>query len=189
MLGNDGFHLRIGLHDPAHLVDVAVARLERRRRRHFGADPEIPFFQMRQELETQARRRQDRDGHQQTRAAEGQDAIGQREFQHRVVKTPEPTHEEGVLFLHHARQDQGAQGGRHGKGGQKSAGDGVGIGLGHGTKDVPLHPYQGEQGNEAGDDDRCRKEDRPVHLRRRLANCGQLARQAIARTARRGERM
>ena len=60
VLGDDRLDFREALDHAPHAVDVAVALLQGDRLRQRGADPEIAFLELRQELQSEAARREQR---------------------------------------------------------------------------------------------------------------------------------
>ncbi len=159
VLGHHGLDLGVALDQRPHAVDVAVAFLERDRARHGGADPEVAFLQVGQELGAERTGGHDGQDDQHAGAAERQDAVGQGELGRRHVEPAQLAHDEGVGLFQVVGQQHGRQGRRHREGGQQAAGDGVGIGARHRPEDVALDPGHGEQRHEAGDDDRGGEED------------------------------
>ncbi len=167
--------------ESADLVDVAVALLERDGRRHGGADPQVAFLELGQELEPEETHRHDGEQQQRDRAHRHQQPVGDRETQDRRVEPVHPAHHDGVGLLHAVRQQKGRQRRRDREGGDQSAGQRIGVGLGHRPENVPLHAAQGEQRDEGRDDDAGGEEDRPVDGGGGIEDLQHLAAQRVGR--------
>ena len=73
-------------------------------------------------------------------------------------------HDPRFGLMHVRRQDDRAQGRRHGEGRKQAARQRVGIGPRHRPEDVALDAAQGEQRQERCNDNGGGKEDRPRHV-------------------------
>ncbi len=174
----------ITLDDAAHLVDVVIGLFQRDRGRHRGANPEIAFLQVRQELESEGTRHQDRDREQHQHAAERQQPIGEREFHDRLVQPPQHAHDNRLGLFEFTRQEERAERRRDRERREQAAGDRIGIGPRHGTEDVAFDARQREQRHEGGHDDRRGKEDRLAHFLARDEDRTELAVKSGARRTR-----
>ena len=100
MLRYDSNSLGIALNNLTYFIHGRVARLQRYRRGHRGADPKIALLELRQELQTQRACAQDASNKQYRHAAQCKGAVGERDAHDRHIGSMEPRHEPGVLFLH-----------------------------------------------------------------------------------------
>jgi hypothetical protein len=175
MLGNDRGNLRIAFDQPPHAVDVAITLLEGDRRRHGRPDPKIALLEMRQKFRTEAEARRERQYQQQAGAAQGEQSVVQSEGNDRRVNTPQAANGEGLDLPDLFGQSERRERGRHQERRDQATGDGVAIGLGHGSEDMTFDTAHGEQRHEAGDDDGGGEKDRAVDLARRRGDDGEFA--------------
>ena len=148
----------------AHLVDVAIAFLQRDGRRQRGANPQIAFFQLGQEFQPEQPHQHHGQKPKADRSAQHDLAMAERPMQRRRVDLVQPAHHQRFGFLDMGRQDDGAQRRRHRKRGEQAASQRIGIGARHRPKNVALDAGQREQRQKRRDDDRRRKEDRARHV-------------------------
>src|SRR5271165_1231734 len=164
VLRDHGLDLGIAFHDLAHAIDIEVAVLERYRLRKRRADPQIALLELRKKLEAQRAHRDERQQTDQRDSGKRHDAIREHELERRLVDTPQPAHDRRFALCNIRRKKHEAQGGRDRKRRDQTAGDRIGVGLRHRSKDMPLDSGQREQRHEARDDDRGREEDRLADL-------------------------
>lgn len=117
--------------------------------------------------------------HDDNRATERRCPTCDRPPQHGSIERPEAAHEGGILLLDLRWKQQSAQGRGHREGGNKAARDGVGVRLGHGSKDVAFDTGERKEGKEADDNDCCREEDRPADARSRKQDVGERCRVGV----------
>src|SRR5262249_51958997 len=89
-----------------------------------------------------------------------------RKLDHRAVYATQDADDERLGLTQALMEQVGTQGGHDRKRGEQGSGERIGVGLRHWAEYVALDPAQREQRNEADDDDRGGKKDRPVDLGR-----------------------
>jgi hypothetical protein len=164
VLGDRGDDLRMAEQDFAQLLGRRRPRHQPGRRRQLDADPQVAFFQVRQELAAEPGRQQpDHAEEYQADQSHGL-ATAERPVQHRLVDEAQRPHQQRLDLVDLIRQHQRGQRRRDGERREQGAGERIAIGLRHRAEDLALDPLHGEQRHERRNSDGSGEEDRVVDL-------------------------
>src|SRR5262245_30096871 len=178
LLGHDGLDFGKTLDHQPYAVDEVVALLERNRRRHGCANPEIALLQMRQEFEAQKLGRKQRERQEQASCRECQNPMYDRKFDHRGIEATQNADDHRLRLAQALVEQVRAEGGHDRKSCDQGPGKRIGVGLRHWAEYVAFDAAQREQWNEADDYDRGGKKDRAVDLGRRAEDRCEFSRKA-----------
>ena len=138
VLRHHGDHFRVTQQYLAHLAGDGGAGIERHRRRHRGADPEIALLQRRQKLAAETRGREHAQAQKDETDRHRYLEVGQRPAQHRRITLAQQPHDDGLGLLDVFRQQQRGQNRRHREGGEQRTGERVTIRPRHRPENLAL---------------------------------------------------